>query len=242
MRVSRTISLQPASGVLLLALLTPAIAVSQDAPISSIRIYTEPSGARFQVDGQAYVGSQTFLWPQGSKHIVQFLQSSFPDGAYQLSLDGGTKYAFLSWVDNAGNQISNDPFQTVTASPSVTSLKASLKVSYRVMLRFSAAPAGVGACGAPGNAPQDGVRTGIVYIDSSCYGADADVYLDPGVHKLNAFPYPGSVFSGWSISGSLTDQYLTSIQLTAPLSITPVFQAPRPRPALPAARRVLLAP
>ncbi len=225
MRVSRTISLQPASGVLLLALLTPAIAVSQDAPISSIRIYTEPSGARFQVDGQAYVGSQTFLWPQGSKHIVQFLQSSFPDGAYQLSLDGGTKYAFLSWVDNAGNQISNDPFQTVTASPSVTSLKASLKVSYRVMLRFSAAPAGVGACGAPGNAPQDGVRTGIVYIDSSCYGADADVYLDPGVHKLNAFPYPGSVFSGWSISGSLTDQYLTSIQLTAPLSITPVFQA-----------------
>jgi uncharacterized protein (TIGR03437 family) len=224
MRLPSTLLSQAALGVCLFALLAPASATAQDA-VSSIRIYTEPSGARFQVDGQTYVNSQTFLWPQGSKHLLQFLQSTFPDGTYQLSLDASAKYTFSGWVDNANNMVSLDPFQTITASPSVTSLKATLKVFYRVTLRFSAAPVGAGACGAPGDAPQDGVRTGLVYVDTTCFGSDADIYLEPGVHKLNAFPYPGSVFVGWSVNGSLNNQYLASFTVSAPMNVAPVFQA-----------------
>ena len=133
--------------------------MAQNGPISSIRIFTEPDGARFYVDGTMYLASQTFLWPQGSKHIVQF--PHMPDGAYQLSLDGNTRYDFGGWSDNNGYLIPGaDTFQTITANPSVTSLKATLEVSYRVMLRFSSFPAGAGSCGAPGGAPQDYVQNG----------------------------------------------------------------------------------
>jgi len=69
--------------------------------ISSVRVYSNPAGARFVVDGLMYNGSQTFLWPAGSKHTVQFPLSFLPDGTaanYQESLDGNTHFTAVSWT------------------------------------------------------------------------------------------------------------------------------------------------
>jgi uncharacterized protein (TIGR03437 family) len=210
--------------VFAIALLAPYYALAQDAPTSSIRIYTEPEGARFYVDGMMYLASHTFQWPQGSKHIVQFPR--MPDGAYQISLDGNTRYNFNGWTDNNGYLIpGSEAFQTITASPSVTWLKATLTVSYRVMLRFSSFPTGSAPCGAPGGAPQDYLRSGIVLFNGACYGSNADVFLEAGAYTINAFPYPGSVFTGWSVNGSATDPYLQSINVNGPLTVYGAFRS-----------------
>ena len=48
--------------------------------VASVIVGTTPVGAVFAVDGVNYASNQTFLWPQGSKHIVSFIFSLASDG------------------------------------------------------------------------------------------------------------------------------------------------------------------
>jgi hypothetical protein len=191
--------------------LSPLTLRAQTAPVSSIRIYTEPSGANFMVDGALYNGSQTFLWPQGSKHIVQFPFSVRPDGTtatFQETIDGTTRYNFAGWTDNRGLISSNAPNQTITADPAITSLKASVSIQYRIAIRISNVPVPTPACAAPGDPTQNAVSGGIVYIGGQCYASDADVWMNAGEIPISAFPYPGWVFTGWNIGGQPLSSYL----------------------------------
>ncbi len=206
-------------------------AFAQQTPISSIRVYTVPEGARFYVDGQLYYGSQTFLWPQGSKHIVQFPTVTV-DGVvqnYQTSLDGGTKYTFGSWEDNRSLlATASSLYQTITADPTVTFLRANLSATFRISLRFSTAPTAVPGCdGAPGNPPQDSTRAGLIFFEggpNTCYGSNADFFLPVGNYRVNAFPYPGWVFTGWYVNGQSYPSYLSQISILGPVTVAPVFQ------------------
>ncbi len=211
-------------------LLCGAIA-AQNTSISSIRISTAPEGGRFYVDGLPYVAAQVFLWPQGSKHIVQFPTEANLNGAStgcQVSQNLQYQYCFSSWSDSSGAlTASTAPDQTITASPSVTWLQASLNVTYRVHLRFFDGPAVTGAaCGsAPGNTPQDVLRPGLLYVAGVCAGANTDIWAPAGPVSLNAFPYPGFVFTGWNINGQQLDSYLKSYTLTGPATISAGFQS-----------------
>ena len=204
--------------------LTAFAANAQTVPVSSVRVYTDPPGARFYVDGVSYYASQTFLWPQGSKHIVQFPVSTFSDGTYQQSLDGNTRFTFGGWTDSSSNITVNDPNYTITASPSVTELKAVISASFRTQIRFSSAPDAAVTCGGPGDPLRDGLRVGIVYVDGSCFGTNVDVFLVKGLHTLSAFPYPGFIFTGWSINGGGADPYARTYDLTGPATIYAAFQ------------------
>jgi uncharacterized protein (TIGR03437 family) len=201
----------------------------------TVSISTVPNGARFSVDGQVYNQAITLVWPAGSKHLLAFLvDPSLPgqpaNASVQTSADGAIKYAFTGWVDNAALLVpTGDPIQTITADPRITSLKATLAPSYRVLLSFfnSQDPADTGLapnCGAPGVIPSGQVRPGVVFVGSQCYWSSAAVFVPAGsALSINAFPYPGFVFVGWSMNSGAVNPYLSKITVNGPMTLGPQF-------------------
>jgi uncharacterized protein (TIGR03437 family) len=199
---------------------------AQDAPISSIRIYTEPNGGRFYVDGLPYGAPQVFLWPRGSKHIVQF-PTATSDGlstGCQVSRDLTTQFCFSGWTDSTGKLQGSAETITVSADPNVTWLKASLSPKYRLALRFIDLPSGMAALdcgGAPGDAP-NALRTGLVVVGGACYGASADVWVG-GPVTVNAYPFPGFVFRSWNYNGATITSFLATINVDRPATLLAEF-------------------
>ena len=214
---------------LVVALLCAA-AHAQNVPITSVRIYTEPPGARFYVDGEPYSNPQVFLWPQGSKHILQFptANDNGVSTGCQVSRDLLSQFCFGGWTDSTGTlQSGTSGDVTVTASPSLTWIKAVLSPKYRVAIRFLDAPQLTGLeCGAPGNAPQDVLRTGVVFVAGNCYVSNTDVWLG-GAVSINAFPFPGFVFNGWSWSGAQVPSFLGTVNIDRPGTLYAQFVAAR---------------
>jgi uncharacterized protein (TIGR03437 family) len=145
----------------------------------------------------------------------------------QTSLQRDTQFCLKQWVDNLGDlQPKTDLVQTVTADPSITSLTAQVLLAYRVMLDFFAGP-GLNTpptCGAPGAIPAGQFRPGIVFVNTQCYWASANIFVQAGnAIPLNAFPYPGFAFLGWTSSLEPISSYLTSIIVNSPVILAPHF-------------------
>jgi uncharacterized protein (TIGR03437 family) len=200
---------------------------------STITISTNPAGARFYVDGTLYSMAATLNWPAGSEHTVVFVTdppvAGQAAGNVQTSLDGGTKYLFSSWIDNLGLiQAGADPIQVVTANPKITTLTAQLTVSYRVNLNYFTSSDGTSSppvCGAPGAIPPGVFRPGVVYVGAACYWSSVVLFQAAGtVIPLNAYPYPGFVFTGWALGSAAPSAFLTEVTLNEPISITPLFE------------------
>jgi uncharacterized protein (TIGR03437 family) len=203
--------------------------VRAQGPVSSFHIKTSvKGGVRFKVDGQTYLDAATFLWPQGSKHIVEF---PVEDDGFQYRDARYTRYAFQGWADtnsllsNASGRIT-----TVTADPGVAGLTANIIVQHQVVLNFfegfgnppSSSPP---VCGAPGPALPNEFRTGVVTIDGQCYWNSGLIWMAEGRHALNAFPYPGFVFIGWKADSQGSSAYLREFNflVQGPLTIAPRF-------------------
>jgi hypothetical protein len=59
--------------------------------VSSFHIASSINGGvKFKVDGKTYIDAATFLWPQGSKHIVEF---TVEDDGFQYRDGRGTRYS-----------------------------------------------------------------------------------------------------------------------------------------------------
>ena len=211
-------------------LLTGLCAQAQTS--STITISTVPSAVRFSVDGQVYSSAVTLNWPAGTKHLLVFitdppLPNQTTTSFIQTALDGSVQYSFSGWADNAGLLIpTTDPVQTITADPRITSLKANLQVSYRIMLNFFAPPDGnlPATCGAPGAIPAGVFRPGLVYLNTQCFWASANIFVPANTQlSLNAFPYPGFVFLGWTLNSGAPNAYLTSLTVNTPMVIAPQF-------------------
>lgn len=207
---------------------------------STITISTVPSGAEFTVDGQLYNGPVTLVWPAGSEHTLVFVTDPPQPGqttptTVQTSPDGSTIYSFSGWTDNAGLLLpSAAPVQTITANPAITTLTANLTVSYRVLLDFfnangSTAGSPPPTCAAPGAIPSGFFAPGVVNIAGTCYWSSATLYLAANSSiVLNAFPYPGFAFLGWITNSGQNTAYLTSINLTGPITLSPQFTPGKP--------------
>jgi uncharacterized protein (TIGR03437 family) len=199
---------------------------------SGITISTNPSGARFQVDGTTYNAPANFNWPEGSTHYVVFITNPPLPGQgtslLQTSLDGLTQYTFSGWQTNNG-LLSNSTFptQTITANPAITTLIASVQVAYQVDITYNAiGQNATPTCAAPGAIPTGDSAPGIVYLGSICYWANALEYIAAGSSEvLNAYPYPGYAFAGWSINSATPSAFVTSITVNSPTEIIPVFVA-----------------
>src|ERR1700722_1133485 len=198
---------------------------------SSITISTSPSGAQFQVDGTTYTRAVSFIWPEGSEHVVVFVTDPPLPGetTNALQTDGNTQYAFSGWTDNNGLVQPKVPLIVVTANPAVTSITATLGAAYLVSLDYfaSANPDTTSApstCGAPGAIPPGQTRPGVVYIGGTCYWSSATFFVQAGtVENLNAYPYPGFAFIGWAMNGAPPTSFLTTVTINSPLNISPIF-------------------
>jgi uncharacterized protein (TIGR03437 family) len=196
--------------------------------ISTVKVGTSVEGPYFYVDGQQYTSTQIFLWPTGSKHIVQFPLSVAPTGdelPYQAGNNSNVRYSFTGWKTNGPNIAPNgSTTQVITADATVTEVIGQITANFLVHVQFYQGAIGDGNCqGAHGDPAQDGERNGIIYIDGTCFGNTTDVYLAAGEHKLNAFPFPGYVFNGWMIGGHALDPYLSTFTLTGGTQIIPQF-------------------
>jgi uncharacterized protein (TIGR03437 family) len=199
---------------------------------SEITISTSVSGARFEVDGVLYTQAVSFEWPTGSEHVVVFMTDPPLSGqtVNLVQTDGSVQYIFSGWEDNKGLvQPSAAPIQYITADPSVTTFTANVSVAYQVTLNYYStgitnAPSVAPTCGAPGAIPPGVTRPGVVYIGLNCYWASVNLFVPANsLEVLNAYPYPGFAFLGWSINGAAPTSFLTTVTVTTPLSITPKF-------------------
>ncbi|MCU1274714.1 MAG: hypothetical protein JWO48_2145, partial [Bryobacterales bacterium] len=191
--------------LLLSILALGASSVSTWAVIGSTRIYTQPRGATFYVDGDRFIDSATFLWPQGSKHTLN-------TDVRQLDPIVKKRYAFNQWTNSTKLTTNSSPVQIITADPAITSYTAEFTVQYAVSLNFFAC---TGSCASPG----------AVFLNDLSYSGNGDIYFDAGtVITLRAVPNPGFVFVGWMQGlNDPTQAYLTSITLNAPFFIYPKF-------------------
>src|SRR5271163_688982 len=111
----------------------------QTAAQGQVSISTIPPVGRFAVDGTVYTGAASFIWPEGSKHILQFLVDN--GQAFQSSPDGTAHYTFGGWIDNADLlSLGSNPIQTVTANPLITSYTTTLTIAYLVQLNYFTPP------------------------------------------------------------------------------------------------------
>ncbi len=174
---------------------------------------------------------------------MQFVQSSIPSNsplvftgvsstptlaAVQFSPDGATVYAFTSFVDATGILVpTSNSTQVVTADASVAWLQMNVNVSYRVLLNFFDNPPATfpASCGAPLVNPTTEFRPGIVIINSICFWNNAILYFPANsTLQLNAFPFPGFAFLGWTSNLGPPNAYLRSYPLKSPVTLGPVFE------------------
>jgi len=203
---------------------------AQSPSISQITITTSPTGARFLVDGTLYNNAAQFLWPTGSSHTLQFLLDVGTNGQVtntQTAFDGSLQYTFSGWADNAGLlQPKGSPIQVITANPSVTSYIATLLVGYRIQLDFFTPVLADGqqlSCNAPGPLPPNVLLPGVVFVGSVCFAQSGVFYAPLGLLSLNAFPYPGFAFLGWTANGSNNASFLQQVTITGPTALSPQF-------------------
>jgi uncharacterized protein (TIGR03437 family) len=199
---------------------------------SQITISTNPPGARFQVDGTTYGQAVSFSWPEGSEHVLVFITDPPKAGttnAVQTSVDGTTEYTFSGWSDNNGLvQPVGVPIQVITANPAITTFTAAVSIAYRVNLSYyssgnpnASPPAN---CGAPGAIPTGQSPPGVVYISGQCYWSSVTLFVPANSNELlNAYPYPGYAFTGWSINSATPTSFLTSVIVNTPMTIAPLF-------------------
>src|SRR6266852_5876658 len=117
-------------------------AVSQAQTVSSVRIYTDPPGLEFWVDGQQYVQPVTLLWPQGSKHTISTLIN-------QNGIQTKTQFSFSTALTNLG-PASN--LNAITADPDLTWIQLQFTPAYAVDLNYFTCPIGTDSstCPSPG--------------------------------------------------------------------------------------------
>lgn len=190
--------------------------------VSSFKVTPTVSGVPFYVDGVEYRSAAVFLWPKGSKHELVY-KGNQENGTW-LNEQRTHQYTFGGWsVDGGAAPVGGGNAVTVTADPTVTGFIATFTVSYRVNLVIMDGGTSTPTCGSPGDLSDPTSRAGVVYVGGGCYWNSATIYLPAGTVSLSAYPFPGFVFSGWSVNLGPTDGFLRTFDVKGPITLTPVF-------------------
>ena len=180
--------------------------VRAQSSINSVRIYTEPAGLYFEVDGQNFLNSVDLPWPATSKHIVV--------GHDQVQV--GTQYTISAVFTNLSALDVNG--KSITADPALQWVKLVFVQAYALTLGLPDCPADAQTCPA-------GV---LIELNGTLYDRRTVLYLPAGsaVHA-RAFPASGYIFTGWSAVWQLgiTTQYDITFPMLAPLMLTAFGQA-----------------
>ena len=196
------------------------------AQISTVRVGTSIEGPYFFVDGRQYNSTQIFLWPLGSKHVLQFLLSVNPEDnvsvlPYQAGNSANIRYAFGGWRTNGPNLSSTSNTElTVTATPDVTQITGQIQASHKVRFQFSSNALSTGTCDLSAPSPS---KYGFIYVDGTCFGDTVEAYMTTGPHQLTAVPFPGYVFTGFSINGQVNPSSAVSFNIQGAVEVRPQF-------------------
>lgn len=200
----------------LIALFGMATSAWAQQKIASVRIYTQPAGLQFSVDGQNFRGAVNLLWPQGSKHLIMWEK-------VQVELDTRTRYTSSEpCTTNLGAV--NSPTCVITADPDLTYVTLKFEVEYALDLTYFVCLPGTGSASC--------LSPGTVYINGATNTQSARQYYPAGTNiKAEAYPNPGFVFTGWSVSPSVSNKsqaFILTFPLNAPAQIQPLFPPARP--------------
>ena len=180
--------------------------VRAQSSVNSVRIYTEPAGLNFTVDGQNFRDTVDLLWPATSKHTVVGYDQVQLGIQYTL----GAVFTNLSQLDVNGLPI--------TADPALKWVKLVFVPAYALTLDLPDCPSDVQTCPC-------GAR---IEIDGTLYDRRTVLYFPPltPVHA-RAFPTSGFIFTGWSAVWQLgrTTQYDITFPMLGPLTLTAFAQA-----------------
>lgn len=179
--------------------------------IVSTRIYTEPAGSLFRVDGIEYTSSATFLWPVGSKHVVDVRPQQYSATLTQ-------RFNFNSWTDSSNTLNSTNPTLIVTADPAITNIKATVTLEYAFNLSFFQCPGSVGPqpCnGSPGS----------LIVNGTAYFQDTVLWFPVNTPvPVTAQPNPGFVFQGWQAHLGVPNAFARTIIVQSPVTLSPRFE------------------
>lgn len=202
------------------------------AQTTQTRIFTEPAGSSFYVDGTKYTTSATFFWPKGSRHTIWADVSQ--------NTGGTTRMGFQGWTDDkAFLQAGGSSAITVTADPDFLTLKGTFNVEHRIDVLFAnftggaiplisdpqaaCPPSAMGAGGIPGVFTNP--IPGVVFVEGRCVSNSVSVWAAQGaVMIFNAFPARGFVFEGWTYNGGRPpDSFLRNYTVNGPAVLSPRF-------------------
>jgi uncharacterized protein (TIGR03437 family) len=214
---------------LILALFTAFAGVILPAQsLIQTRVVANNPNAQFQVDGVTYTGAQTFLWVEGSVHILEvgtLVQSS--DSLPGLS--PGVRYTFQAWSAPGSTAILTGPRVVIQASRDITEYLVAFLTEIRLTIRMP------NCAVLPDLAPESRPPQ-IPYITPTCYApgvvflagteilATLETWSSPNaVLQLQARAAPGYYFAGWTTTLGNGQSFATDFTpppLTVPLPVT----------------------
>ncbi len=231
-------------GSLLLALVVASAPPLPAQEMVSVSVSTQPSGARYTVDGLQYIQPTNFVWPSGSKHVVSIVSPTYnseshlricesPSDSPLTQFDPSCKarYIFSSWETSAGPLSTGAvTSQIVTADPSLRFIRANFTAEYRVDFVFfgRTGPSDVTACaakaGSLGPKPAE-EGSGAVFANGVCLDGTGFVWAPAGRVIIQAVPFDGYIFRGWMFDSNPVElSQSTSIEVRGPMLINPRFE------------------
>src|SRR5512147_2637917 len=82
--------------------------VSAQQTSVEVRVFTEPAGPTFSVDGTGYSSAAVFFWQPGTRHTLRVAPE-------QIQGSAGVRSLFQGWNDSSGRYSTSSPEVTVTA-------------------------------------------------------------------------------------------------------------------------------
>lgn len=190
-----------------LCLVAASFEAAAQERLSTTRVFTEPNGLRFYVDGQMYRSTQAFIWPAGSKHTLAIEPTQYP---YD-----GHRQTFSGWSDNTGQMTSSAESVVITADPNVTTFKASFSTEYQVKILFHQCDM---------QRPETCRPPGTVYVNSVPSTVDYEGWFAPNSNLvLYASPNSGYVFSGWGPPAGNSPSAGWTTTIKGPLNFSNIF-------------------
>lgn len=196
--------------VALILFFAHGVSVFAQDPLIATRVFTEPQGLRFFVDGVPYLSAQTFLWPAGSKHTIMVERAQAPFT--------GQRNVFSGWADSTGTLSSGSDTITVTATPALTFIKATFSIEYLIRVLFYSCTGPADSCRPPGS----------VSVGGSLSSTDVETWAAPGTELvLQAFPNPGYVFVNWGAPSNYSTSFVYRHIVTGPATFSGIFAGAR---------------
>lgn len=209
---------------------TPRLSAQETA----FTVSTALPKVQYTIDGQLYTGSNTFIWPIGSKHIFLLAGrncdgTTLPGGPVQYDTLCTTRY-----LVSTPPEFMTQP-AVVTADPQFKSISLGATVEYRVRVSFfDGGDSGTAGLVSPPATPCLGLRTAsspetpaLVCASGRCSLQSFEFWAAPGPVALGAFPYDGYAFTGWVSNGGTPgptiSPFSTSFTVRGPAVIGATF-------------------